>query len=143
MTRFYDPTTGTEALEGVHDVSNATAMEDMPEASREWFERPAADGKQWVTDPVWTVPGGTGYSSTDRPAAKGQRNAHGHAQSWLRTDHVAVLQDSKYYRGRSEQATTCLPSRTQESTKREAATRGYPSQTWRPVLSVRIDRFRQ
>ena len=56
MTRYYDPATGTEALEGIHDLNGCTKDEDMPQESRDWFTRPEKDGMKWENDPTGKFP---------------------------------------------------------------------------------------
>ena len=52
MSRYYDPTTQTESLD-----ETGTSIEDMPPASRAWFDSdPAPAGKRWANDPTNKFP---------------------------------------------------------------------------------------
>ena len=133
MPRFYDPATGTEALEGIHNTDSATSSDDMPEPSRQWFEREAASGMRWVTDP-------TGKFPIEEPIpAPTSQELTAAERAWAsseltRTDPV-MLSDSPY----------TAPERTLVQTYRAAlrnpareATTGFPAESWRPTFPANV-----
>ena len=127
MTRFYDPKTGTEALEGIHDTENATSSDDMPEAARAWFERPAAEGMKWQTDPTGKFPIEVPIPppTTDEQKAIERIWAKGEL---LRTD-IAMLPDSPYT---AAQKTKVETYRAALRNPAREATEGFPATSWRP-----------
>ena len=135
MTRFYDPATGTEALEGIHDTEGATRSDDMPEASREWFDRPAREGFTWKTDPTGKFPIETPTPPPTTNELSAQERAW--ARSELTSTDAAMLSDSPYTdaeRAKIKAYRTAL-----RNPAREAAT-GYPAQTWRPTFPAGVKR---
>ena len=127
-TRYYDPETGSEALEGIHDISRATAFEDMPATSQAWFSPdPIPEGKQWVTDATGKYPV---LEDIPPPTSKEKRETERNwSKSELALTDVIMLSDSPYTEEQREQvkiyrAATRNPFR--------EATVGYPDQSWRP-----------
>lgn len=135
MPRYYDPATGTEALEGIHDTENATSMDDMPEASKAWFTRPAAEGKQWQNDPTGKFPIEVDIpppSQDDLKAAERQW-----ARSELLATDPAILDDSPYT---DDEKTKLRTYRTALRNPAREATAGYPAQSWRPTFPADVKR---
>ena len=102
MSRFYDPKTGTEALDGIHELSGTTSIEDMPEPSRQWFsEEPIPDGMKWENDPTGKYPVLVPIPPpTDEQKAAAARNW---ARSQLRATDFIILPDSPYTDAEREQ----------------------------------------
>ncbi|WP_422134958.1 hypothetical protein [Endozoicomonas sp. ALD040] len=48
MERYYNFKTETECLDGIHDIESTTKKSDMPPESKEWFDRLARPGYEWV-----------------------------------------------------------------------------------------------
>ena len=133
--RYYDPTTQTEALEGIHDTDTATAKSTMPAASQDWFEREPAAGKQWANDPTDTYP-----IETDIPPPR-PADLSAIERQWARAELLAtdpaLLPDSPYT---ADEQTQLKAYRTAlRNPAREAAT-GFPADTWRPTFPADIKR---
>ena len=128
MPRFYDPKTGTEALEGIHDTEGATPDTDMPAESREWFTRPAKDGHQWETDPTGKFPVEVPIPPPTSEELKAVERAW--AQAELLATDTALVRDSRYSeedQAKIETYRAALRNPTRE------ATENYPDESWRPV----------
>ena len=136
MARYYDPTTRTEALEGIHDISQATSEDDMPEASRAWFtDDPIPEGKQWVNDPTGKFPILADRPPPDQNTLKAIERQW--AQSELLATDPALLPDAPYTddektKIRAYRAALRNPDREKNS--------GYPAQSWRPVFPADVKR---
>ena len=135
MPRFYDPTTGTEALEGIHDTTNATAQDAMPEAAREWFERPAADGKQWVNDPTNTYPVEVDIPPPTNDELKAIQRQW--VQSELLATDPALLPDSPYT---DDEQTQLKAYRTALRNPARESANGFPDESWRPTWPEGVKR---
>ena len=135
MPRYYDPATGTEALEGLHDTQEATKETDMPQESRAWFTRPAAEGKQWQTDPTGKFPIEVETPPPTREALRIQERAW--AQTALKATDAAMLSDSPYTDEEKKKIQTYRKAL--RNPDREAAT-GYPADAWRPTWPASIKR---
>ena len=136
MPRFYDPKTGTEALEGIHDTEGATPDTEMPAASRAWFERPAREGMQWQNDPTGKFPIEVPIPPPTTDQLKAVERQWAYAEL-VNTDPI-MLPDSPY----------TAAERTQVETYRAAlrnpareATSDYPADTWRPAWPEGVDRI--
>jgi len=127
MPRFYDPKTGTEALEGIHDTNGCTADEDMPEASQEWFERPARDGHQWETDPTGKFPIEVPIPPPSDDELKATEKEWARSELYA-TDRVFV-KDTKYTE--EEQKAVETYRQALRNPEREKAD-GFPDTSWRP-----------
>lgn len=135
-TRYYDPTTGTEALDGIHDISQCTALEAMPEASRDWFtSEPIPEGKQWQTDPTGKFP----ILADIPPPIEADQKAT--QRQWARAELAAtdsaMLPDSPYTDDEKAKLTTYRAAL--RNPAREAGT-GFPADSWRPVFPEGIKR---
>ena len=104
MPRFYDPKTGTEALEGIHDMDGATADDDMPAESRKWFDDdPVPEGKVWAVDPTGKFP-----ILVDIPAPTADEIAQDDrawAQSELLLTDRVLVSDSPYSKADQDKVT--------------------------------------
>ena len=135
MPRFYDPKTGTEALEGIHDTTGATPDTEMPSSSRAWFERPAADGMQWQTDPTGKYPVEVPIPPPTTDELKAIERAW--VQTELAATDPAMLPDSPYseeHRQALQDYRAALRNPTRE------ATSAYPDQSWRPAFPAGVKR---
>lgn len=49
---------GSQLIDGIHDTSSATHINDMPEESRQWFNSAfkLPEGKEWKHDPERNIP---------------------------------------------------------------------------------------
>ena len=136
MPRYYDPTTGTEALEGIHDTTNATAEQDMPTEAREWFTRPARDGYRWQIDTTGKFPVEVAIPPPTIAELKTAERAW--AQSELLATDPAMLPDSPYTDGEKTQIQVYRDAL--RNPAREA-TRSYPDPVfWRPEFPSGIKR---
>ena len=128
MPRFYDPKTGTEALEGINDLKGCTSSDDMPESSRAWFDRPARDGKQWKTDPTGKFPVEVDIPPPTTDQLKETERAWS-AQELAATDPV-MLSDSPYS---DEQRDAVRTYRSALRNPAREANSAYPDPLfWRP-----------
>ena len=133
MPRYYNPATGTEALEGIHDTNNATSETDMTEESREWFKRPARNGMRWKTDPTGKFPVEIPIPPPTTEELKARERAWSAAE--LAATDLAMLPDSPYSASERESIQTYRASL--RNPAREA-TEAYPDPSWRPVFPAGV-----
>ena len=135
MPRFYDPKTGTEALEGIHDLEGTTKDSDMPEESRLWFERPAREGHRWENDPTGKYPVEVPIPppTSDELAA----TERAWAQQELAATDAAMLPDSPYS---DEHRQSIQNYRQALRNPNRTDTAGFPEQSWRPTWPDNVKR---
>ena len=131
MMRYYDPKTGTESIN-----ETGTPIENMPEASRKWFEPDSTpDGMEWVNDPTGRFPVLQEVPLPTNDELKIIERQW--AQSELNATDSAVLPDSPYT---NEQKTLIKTYRAALRNPARELTENYPAETWRPVFPVGIKR---
>ena len=135
MPRFYDPATGTEALEGIHNTDNATSSDDMPEASRAWFTREAREGHRWETDPTGKFPIEVPIPPPTNAELSASERAY--ARQELAATDAAMLPDSPYT---EPQRAEIQAYRTALRNPAREATTNYPAESWRPTFPAGVKR---